>query len=72
MAPGVRGREPPALVVPRGGADEALASRRGQRLDCAVESFPGQRLGLAAARAETGTPKQAFGLRRPELPALHG
>src|SRR5215218_3535410 len=72
VAPGVPRREPAALVVPRRRPSEPLPPRRRQRLDGTVQALLREGLGLAAARTETGTPKQAFGLLWPEFAPMTG
>src|SRR5215211_2632760 len=72
VAPGVPRREPAALVVPRRRPSEPLPPRRRQRLDGTVQALLREGLGLAAARTETGTPKQAFGLLWPEFAPIDG
>jgi hypothetical protein len=44
----------------------------GQRAHGAVEAQAREPLGLSGARAETGTPEQALGLRLAERPAVNG
>jgi hypothetical protein len=71
VAPGIGGREWMALRVVRRRADEVLEAGIDERVDGLREPELRQRLGLARARAETGTPEQPFGLRHIETPPVH-
>jgi hypothetical protein len=61
-----------AVVVVRLRAAQPLAARIGQRVDGSVEPELRELLGLSGTRAETGTPKEALGLRLAELSAVNG
>ena len=67
VTPGVVGRQRVALVVGGARADELLSARVGERADGAVQAFRGERRRFPGARAETGTPKQPFGLLGPDF-----
>jgi hypothetical protein len=60
------------FVVDGSRPDETLSLGPGQRVDGAVEPFPGELLGLTRARPETGAPKQPLGLNRPEAAPING
>jgi hypothetical protein len=60
------------LVVDGSRPDETLALGPGQRVDSAVEPFPGELLGLTRARAETGAPEEPLGLNRSEAAPVDG
>jgi hypothetical protein len=62
VAPGVSWSERATLAVVRLRPDEALLTGVGQRMDGGVEALPRERLGLALARPEAGTPEEPFGL----------
>ena len=62
VAPRVVRRERAALLVFRRRADELLRPGMRQRMDGAVEPELRERVGLALARAEAGTPKQPLSL----------
>jgi hypothetical protein len=70
VAPGVVRREPVVVLVDGRGADEALAARAGQRADGAGEALPCESLLLARPRPKAGTPEQALGLCRAEVPSI--
>jgi hypothetical protein len=70
VAPGVVRRQPVLVVVDRRGADEALAAGTGQRADGAVQALAREPLRLTRPRAEAGTPEQALGLCRAEVPSI--
>ena len=72
VAPGVGGRERPALRVVRGRADELLRPRVHELGDGAVQAELRERLGLAGARPEARAPEQPFGLRHAEFPPVGG
>ena len=61
-----------AVVVVRFRAAQPLATWMGQRVDGSVEPELGELLGLSGARAETGAPKEALGLRLAEPSAVNG
>ena len=54
------------------GPDELLVARVDERVHRAVEPELRERLGLALARAEAGTPEQALGLRLSERTTVDG
>ncbi len=72
VAPGVvRGERAPVVVVGLR-ALEPLAAGVRQVVDGAVEAHPREPLRLTRTRAETGTPKQPFGLRLAKVSSVHG
>ena len=72
VPPRVEGRDRIPVAVLRRMPDEPLALRMSQRGDGAVEALPGELLGLAGARAESGAPEEALGLSRPEVASIDG
>ena len=72
MAPGVAGREPAALVVVRGRADELLGAWPRQRADGAVEPELRERRRFALPGPEPGTPEQTLGLLASEGAGIGG
>ncbi len=72
VAVGVAGGEPVALLVARRRPDPLLARRAGQREHGCVEPELCELRGLAAARAEAGTPEQALRLGHAEGTAVPG
>ena len=72
VAPGVEGRERPALLVVRPVPDEVLPARMRQLVDGAFEPEASELLRLTGSRPETGAPKQPLGLGGPERPPPHG